>query len=144
MGKTELNGPERTAPELTGAELDRVFLLARATAPEPPGALMAHVLQAGLAAMPAPSGAPLRGAHPAAAGLLAGIGRIWSSFSAGFGGSAVVASLGAVAALALFLGYSDPAGLSDGFWTGAGAATGGEGDDGPELEPVAIYFLAGG
>ncbi|MCL4065780.1 hypothetical protein M3484_04270 [Pseudomonas sp. GX19020] len=144
MGKTELTGPERNAPELTGAELDRVFLLARATAPEPSGALMAHVLQAGLAAMPAPSGAPSRVLRPAGAGFLAGIARLWSSFSAGFGGSGVVASLGAVAALALFLGYSDPAGLGDGFLTAAGAMTVTEGDDGPELEPVAIYFLAGG
>jgi len=133
---------------LTGAELDRVFLRARFSAPEPSDALMARVMQAGIALMPAPSGASPENVAPAGVAGPGPFARLWSSLSAGFGGSGVVASLGAVAGIALFLGYSDPDGFSDGFWTSSGTEAGGmtlaEADDGLELEPVAIYFLAGG
>ncbi|NPD15691.1 hypothetical protein HOY34_10805 [Xinfangfangia sp. D13-10-4-6] len=69
---------------------------------------------------------------------VSGLSRLWAALSAGFGGAGVVASLGAVMMAALFLGYTDPAGLGDNFLPASAA------EDGLEIEPVAIYFLAGG
>lgn len=131
---------------LNSQELDRLFIRARATAPEPSEALSAKVMQDALALMPAAKTAPptpvaARAAAPVHGHLQAlSTGwerRFWASLSAGFGGGGAVASLGAVAVIALFLGYSAPAGFAEDLIP---AAT----DAGIEIEPVAIYFLAGG
>ncbi|WP_112312302.1 hypothetical protein [Pseudogemmobacter bohemicus] len=143
MGNAELNGAT-----LTGPDLDRVFIRARAGAPDPSDALMERVMRDALAAMPAAL-APV--ASQPAMGMRRSLRQLWSSFSAGFGGSGVVASLGAVTAIALFLGYTAPAGIAGGILAealmplaGMADTPAGDGDDGIEIEPVAIYFLAGG
>lgn len=106
-------------------DLDRLFARARADAPEPSPALVARVLADAEALR-------RRRTAPRFAGLRA----LWLSLSAGFGGGGVLASLGAVAAVAVFLGYSDPAGLGEDFLTTT--------DAGLEIVPVAEYFLSGG
>lgn len=135
--------------ELSMTELDRVFAGARAQ-PEiasgvPPGdasgagyeALFARVMADAQAAMSQGQGAaPAFVPAPRPRGL-ARLAGLWSGLSAGFGGGGVVASLGAVALAALFLGYSTSQGLGE-------ALLPPPADAGPEIEPVAIYFLAGG
>ncbi|VDC31188.1 dihydroorotate dehydrogenase [Pseudogemmobacter humi] len=124
-------------------DLDRLFARARADASEPSAALVSRVL-ADADAVLAGRRVPVQPRRRPGAGLRA----LWLSLSAGFGGGGVLASLGAVAAIAVFLGYSDPAGLG----TTLGAGLGGDflitmdatSDAGLEIVPVAEYFLSGG
>ena len=122
-------------------DLDRLFALGRSADRDPSADLMARILQD--AAEYQPRAAQAFTPRPAAAPSL--LLRLWRGLTAGIAGGPVLASLGALAIAAVFLGYSATAGMSEGLLAetlmgleAAGSTTG------YEIFPVAEYFLSEG
>lgn len=114
-------------------DLEDLFATARANPLPPSDALMARVLADALEAQPKPA-APL-----AMRAAMAPRRGFWSTLAAGFGGSGVLAGLGAAAALGLLVGYVNPAGLgglADSVLSTSSGAL--------ELVPAADIFLTEG
>lgn len=138
----------RTGADLTGLgledALDALLAEARARPPQPSDALMTRVLAEALALQPQPrpemraglrpESRPESRPEPRRAGTPRR--RLFATLAEAFGGRGVLAGLGAVAVLGLYLGYADPAGLTDRLVFLS--------DPGLEMTPAAELFLTGG
>lgn len=112
-------------------DLDGLLAEASLRPAAPSDALMARILADGLALQPKP--APAGAVRP---GTVAPRRGLWARLAEGFGGGGVMAGLGAVAVLGLYVGYTDPGGLS--------ALLMQSSDAGLEMVPAAEMFLTGG
>ena len=112
-------------------DLDGLLAEAALHPAAPSGALMARILADGLALQPKP--AP---ALPVAVRAAAPRRGLWSRLAEGFGGRGALVGMGAAAVLGLYVGYTDPGGVT--------ALLMQSSDGGLEMVPAAEMFLTGG
>ncbi|MFE3837118.1 hypothetical protein [Pseudogemmobacter sonorensis] len=128
-------GRKAAIAELWGARLPRQ-LRGRPVAevPSPPPGPVPGRAGGPVRPVPVPVSARAPSARPASAG------GVWAMLTAGFGGSGVLAGLGAVALLGVFIGYADPSGVAAQFLDLSGEGL----EGGLELLPAAEIFLSEG
>jgi hypothetical protein len=90
-------------------DLETLFRTARSERPEPSGDLMARVLADAAALQPVPAALPAARRPPRAE---AGGGGFLAGLAALFGGGGVLAGMGSAAAMALLVGFVQPAPVS--------------------------------